>query len=123
MRELAKTFVQTRAADIRRRAPSLKEDADLTGLIADVMQWLVHDERAEEFEREHMRTSMTQRASDKSEALANKYVELDAARKLAFEATKKYWDWNMPDEYVTAIHEFEELCQLIRPRQRFAAPS
>jgi hypothetical protein len=123
MREHAKKFVEMHADAIRRRAPSLKEDADLTGLIADVMQWLVHDEQAEEYEREHMRTSVQLRPGDKSEALANKYVEQDAARKLAFEATKIYWDWAMPDGYVTAIREFEALCTLIRPRQRFVAPS
>ena len=85
MREHAKKFVEMHADAIRRRAPSLKEDADLTGLIADVMQWLVHDEQAEEYEREHMRTSVQLRTGEKSEALANKYVEQDAARKLAFE--------------------------------------
>jgi hypothetical protein len=123
MREQAQKFVDTHANDIRQRAPSLKPDADLTALIGDVIQWLVHDEQAEEYEREHMRASITLKTRDKSEPLANKYVELDAARKLAFEATKKYWGWEMPDGYVRAIQEFEALCQLIRPRQRFVAPS
>jgi hypothetical protein len=84
----AEELAQKHASEIRRRAPSLKPDTDLAALVADVLQRFVHDQNAEMYERQHMITSMNLKPGERSEPLGKKYAEVDASRKIAYEALK-----------------------------------